>query len=80
MPARIDPGAQERGARRRKHADVVRRHIREREVGKIDDLGRRPAMREDGTTVANIAMGEMEEAAEGGVSRSVGQSSSDLQV
>ena len=60
MSPRVDPAAQERGARPRKHRRVVRLHSRQRDFSQRDDISPRRARGRDGAAVTNVRIGEFE--------------------
>src|SRR5262249_25397846 len=60
MSGRADPGAKERGARRRENRDVGRFYSRQRDFGERDDTRALRIRRGDGTAVAHIGIGELE--------------------
>src|ERR1700675_2585295 len=60
MPERADPGAQERGARSRKHRRVVHLYSRQWDVGQRDDPSLRRIRGRDGAAVTDVGISELE--------------------
>src|SRR3984893_9339904 len=60
MTGRADPGAQERGARSRKHRRVVRLHSHQWDVGQRDDPSLRRIPGRDGAAVTDVGISELE--------------------
>jgi hypothetical protein len=59
MPGRADPGAQERGARSRKHRRVVCLYSRQWDFGQRDDASLRCIRGRDGAAVTDIGVSEL---------------------
>src|SRR5580704_17006782 len=60
MPGRADPGAQERGARSRKHRRVVCLYSRQWDFGQRDDASLRCIRSRDGSAVTDVGISELE--------------------
>jgi hypothetical protein len=60
MPGREDPGAQERGARSRKHRRVVCLYSRQWDFGQRDDASLRCIRGRDGAAVTDVGISELE--------------------